>query len=67
MKNYMYKFQCVNTIITYCVIHTVKVHLKQLSQRMSVSLPLCMQIYKSYALVETNQNMIVPFIPVRTW
>lgn len=67
MRNCMYKFHWVNTIITSSVVCTVKAHLKQLSQRMSMSLSLHMQIYKSYALLETNKNMIVPFILIAIW
>lgn len=67
MKNCMYKFQWVNSSITCSAVCTVKAHLKQLSQRMSTSSSLSMYIYKSYALLETNQNMIVPFIPIAVW
>lgn len=67
MKNYMYKSQQVNSSITCSAVCTVKAHLKQLSQKMPTSSFLSMQIYKSYALLETNQNMIVPFILMAIW
>lgn len=63
-ENRMYKFQEVNSITCNVVYIDCEGTFKTAYTEDVNIFPLYMYIYKSYALVKTNQNMLIPFIPV---